>query len=203
VEYLLFLSKTQVVSVFPKNNINPDERRTQIVVRAKINDKTEEKTVSVIQKEHPGPWYRVELLSENNIFVSVDNPMPPIKINIIDIKTGKKFDAFVEEHGRAGWDSFGVWTKDGDQALGFDIDFNNSIGRYASFSYSDCLYVNTWFGSLTSGSGDKIKSRSTVPFKISIYAQYYYPPYDGRAWTELEGSPVEITGETEFIEYQY
>ncbi|MDR1594387.1 MAG: hypothetical protein LBS43_07900 [Prevotellaceae bacterium] len=189
-------------NVFPKNNISPDERQTQIVVKAKIKDKVEEKVVSIIQKGHPVPWYRVELLSDNNIFVSVDNPMPPIKIAIIDIKTGQKFDAPDQYYGRAGWDAFSIWTKDNSQALTFSIDFNNSIGNYVGFSYSDCLYIETWFGHLTSGSGDKIKSKRKAPFKFSIYAQYYHPS-DGREWTNLIGSPINVTGEVEFIEYEY
>jgi hypothetical protein len=190
------------VNVSSKNNINPEERQTQIVIKAKIKDNVEEKVVSIIQKGHPGPWYRIELLSQNNIFVSVDNPMPPIKIAIVDIKTGQKFDAPELSYGRAGWNSFSIWTKDNTQALVFSIDFSNSIGNYVGFDYSDYLYINTWFGFLTSGSGNKIKNKREETFKFFIYATYYHPS-DGREWMDLMGSPVEISGKVEFIEYEY
>jgi murein DD-endopeptidase MepM/ murein hydrolase activator NlpD len=42
------------INVFPKNNISPEERSTQIVIKAKINGKIEEKRINIIQEKYNG-----------------------------------------------------------------------------------------------------------------------------------------------------
>lgn len=156
-----------------------------------------------LEDEDARPKYCVQLISGNNQHITENNPMQPVKISITNIKTGKPFDAYVEIQG-ATWlsSSYGLWAKDGASALSIQPlrDENVNIGQLSSFSYSEYLYLNFYIPVIKTGSGDKIKSITKVPYSFTFNAYYYFPS-DDRVWSHLDGSPLKITGEADQIEY--